>query len=205
LKAYDSEKYNDLNGYADDIIGIANELSLEDIIFVGHSVSAMMGLLAAERAPHLFKKLILVGPSASYINDGEYVGGFSKSEVEELLDSLKTNHMGWSMTMAPMIMANPERAELTEELSASFCRTDPAIAQQFARVTFMSDSRSVLSACTTPALIIQCSNDIIAPVEVGEYIHRKIAGSELVILEATGHCPHLSAPEETILAIKAYL
>ncbi|MBB5637063.1 sigma-B regulation protein RsbQ [Pedobacter cryoconitis] len=205
LKAYHPAKYKDLDGYTQDIIEIAEKLNLEDIIFIGHSVSAMMGILSAEKAPHLFKTLILVSPSASYINDGDYTGGFSKSEIDELLESLNTNHMGWSMTMAPLIMANPGRSELGEELTDSFCRTDPAIAQQFARVTFLTDSRSVLSTCTIPALILQCSDDIIAPIEVGEYIHEKMDQSKLVILEATGHCPHLSAPEETISAIKAYL
>lgn len=205
LKAYDQEKYKDLDGYAQDIIEIAKELNLKDIIFVGHSVSAMMGIISAELAPELFKTLILVAPSPSYINDGEYIGGFNESEIEELLASLDTNHMGWSMTMAPLIMANPDRAELGEELTNSFCRTDPTIAKHFARTTFLTDSRSILNSCTKPALILQCSNDIIAPIEVGEYIRRQMINSKLVILEATGHCPHLSAPEETISAIKDYL
>ena len=205
LKAYDPAKYKELDGYAQDIIEIATELDLENIIFVGHSVSAMMGILAAEQAPNLFKTLILVAPSPSYINDGDYTGGFCKSEIDELLASLDTNHMGWSMTMAPLIMANPDRTELGEELTNSFCRTDPTIAKQFARATFLTDSRSILNSCTTPALILQCSNDIIAPIEVGEYINKNMVDSKLVILEATGHCPHLSAPEETISAIKNYL
>ena len=205
LTAYNPEKYKELDGYAQDIIEIANELQLENIIFVGHSVSAMMGILAAEQVPDLFKTLILVAPSPSYINDGDYIGGFSKNEIDELLASLDANHMGWSMTMAPLIMANPERAELGEELTNSFCRTDPTIAKQFARATFLTDSRSILDSCTTPALILQCSNDIIAPVEVGEYINKHMVNSKLVILDASGHCPHLSAPEDTISAIQAYL
>ena len=205
LSAYNPEKYKELDGYAQDIIEIANELQLENIIFIGHSVSAMMGILAAEQAPDLFKTLILVAPSPSYINDGDYIGGFSKNEIDELLASLDANHMGWSMTMAPLIMANPERAELGEELTNSFCRTDPTIAKQFARATFLTDSRSILDSCTTPALILQCSNDIIAPVEVGEYINKHMVNSKLVILDASGHCPHLSAPEDTISAIQAYL
>jgi len=205
LSAYNPEKYKELDGYAQDIIEIANELQLENIIFVGHSVSAMMGILVAEQAPDLFKTLILVAPSPSYINDGDYIGGFSKNEIDELLASLDANHMGWSMTMAPLIMANPERAELGEELTNSFCRTDPTIAKQFARATFLTDSRSILDSCTTPALILQCSNDIIAPVEVGEYINKHMVNSKLVILDASGHCPHLSAPEDTISAIQAYL
>ena len=205
LSAYDPAKYKELDGYAADIIEIANALELEDIIFVGHSVSAMMGILSAEQAPNLFKSLILVAPSPSYINDGDYVGGFSKNEIDELLASLDANHMGWSMTMAPMIMANPERAELGDELTNSFCRTDPAIAQQFARATFLTDSRGILTSCAIPSLILQCSNDIIAPIEVGKYLNKQMVNSELVILDASGHCPHLSAPEDTISAIKAYL
>lgn len=205
LNAYDPIKYNGLGGYAEDINQIAKELDLENIIFVGHSVSAMMGILSAKQAPDLFKKLILVAPSPCYINDEDYLGGFSKAEIDELLESLDTNHMGWSMTMAPVIMANSDRAELGDELANSFCRTDPTIAKQFARVTFLTDCRSLLDVCSIPALILQCSNDIIAPLEVGDYIHKKMLNSTLVVLEANGHCPHLSAPEETISAIKAYL
>ena len=205
LNAYDSAKYKALDGYAQDIIEIAAEMKLSDIIFVGHSVSAMMGILAAKQAPQLFKALILVAPSPCYINDGDYVGGFSEGEIDELLNSLASNHMGWSMTMAPLIMANPDRTELAEELTNSFCRTDPTIAKQFARATFLTDSRDILNSCVTPSLILQCSNDIIAPMEVGEYIQNNMIDSKLVILEATGHCPHLSAPQETISAIKNYL
>lgn len=205
LNAYDPIKYNGLEGYAEDINQIAKELDLVNIIFVGHSVSAMMGIISAKQAPNLFQKLILVAPSPCYINDEDYLGGFSKAEIDELLESLDTNHMGWSMTMAPVIMANSDRAELGDELANSFCRTDPTIAKQFARVTFLTDCRSLLDVCSIPALILQCSNDIIAPLEVGDYIHKKMLNSTLVALEANGHCPHLSAPEETISAIKAYL
>ncbi|MGM9479453.1 alpha/beta fold hydrolase [Pedobacter sp. GSP4] len=205
LGSYDPAKYNELDGYAADIIEIARELNLKDIIFVGHSVSAVMGILAAEQEPNLFKTLILVSPSPSYINDGDYIGGFSRNEIDELLESLDMNHMGWSMTMAPLIMANPDRAELGEELKNSFCRTDPAIAKQFARATFLTDSRSALSLCSTPALILQCSNDIIAPVEVGTYMSEQMTNSKLVILQATGHCPHMSAPLETVSAMKEFL
>jgi len=205
LTAYDAIKYKELDGYADDILEIANELELKDIIFVGHSVSAIMGILAAAKSPDIFKALILVSPSPSYINDGDYIGGFSRIEIDELLESLDTNHMGWSMTMAPIIMANAERAELSAELADSFCRTDPAIARQFARATFLTDSRSILPDCKIPALILQCAEDVIAPVEVGQFMHEQMENSSLVILEATGHCPHLSAPDQTIAAIKDFL
>lgn len=205
LRSYDPVKYATLEGYASDIVEIAKELKLKDVVFVGHSVSAIMGIIAAKQEANLFKALILIAPSPSYINDGDYIGGFSRNEIDELLQSLDANHMGWSMTMAPMIMANSDRAELGEELANSFCRTDPAIAKQFARATFLTDSRSALASCTTPALILQCSDDIIAPVEVGKFMREELEGSKLVILQATGHCPHMSAPEETVSAIKEFL
>ncbi|WP_316812346.1 alpha/beta hydrolase [Pedobacter heparinus] len=205
LSAYSYKKYDSLEGYAADIIEIATELNLKDIIFVGHSVSAMMGLIAAEMAPELFKCLILVGPSPSYINQDDYVGGFSSSEIEELLESLNNNHLGWSITMAPVIMGNSDRAELGTELANSFCKTDPEIAKHFARTTFLTDKRNILAGSKIPALIMQCSNDVIAPVEVGRYMHKRMPASTLVELNATGHCPNLSAPEETIAIIKSYL
>ena len=205
LSAYSPQKYAQLEGYAEDIIELCVELNLEEIIFVGHSVSAIIGIIASIQAPEFFKSLILVGPSPSYINDGDYIGGFSKQQIDELLASLENNHLGWSMAMAPVIMGNPERKELAEELSNSFCRTDPAIAKQFARTTFFSDRREILSQVNIPTLVLQCSNDVIAPESVGIYTHQKIKSSKLVLMRATGHCPNLSAPEETILAMKEFL
>jgi sigma-B regulation protein RsbQ len=178
---------------------------LKDAVFVGHSVSAMMGVIVAAKEPQLFRKLVLVSPSPSYINDGDYIGGFTEAQIEELLESLDSNHMGWSIAMAPVIMGNPDRKELGEELINSFCRTDPEIARHFARTTFLSDCRDILGGARIPALILQCSNDVIAPREVGEYVHCHMPNSKLVLMEATGHCPNLSAPEETIAAIKAFL
>jgi sigma-B regulation protein RsbQ len=205
LSAYDVNKYDSLEGYADDILEIIQELDLKDIIFVGHSVSSIIGIMAAANEPERFSHLILVGPSPSYINDGDYTGGFTRQQIDELLESLDNNHLGWSMTMAPVIMGNPERKELGEELANSFCRTDPAIAKHFARTTFLTDARDELAKNTTPALILQCSNDVIAPNAVGEYMHKAMPGSKLVILNATGHCPNLSAPDEVITTIKSYL
>ena len=205
LSAYTSEQYSQLEGYASDVIEVCKELKIDDVIFVGHSVSSMIGAIASLQAPGLFKSLIMIGPSPSYINDGEYVGGFTKEQITELMDSLDNNHLGWSMAMAPIIMGNPERGELAAELSNSFCRTNPDIAREFARTTFFSDKRALLPQLTTPTLILQCSDDVIAPEEVGIYVHENIKDSKLVIMEATGHCPNLSAPEETIAIMKAYL
>jgi len=205
LSAYDPAKYAALDGYADDLIEILRELGLTGTVFVGHSVSAMVGVLASLKAPDLFAKLILVGPSPRYIDDGDYVGGFGAAQIEELLEFLADNPMGWSQAMAPAIIGNPERPELAEELTASFCRTDPTIARTFARATFTADNRADLPQVTIPTLILQCSDDIIAPLEVGRYVHDHIAGSELVVLAATGHCPNLSAPAEVTAAIRAYV
>ncbi|HTN62301.1 MAG TPA: alpha/beta hydrolase [Devosia sp.] len=205
LSAYDPAKYRNLDGYAADVIELCKTLELCDAVFVGHSVSAMIGILASIQSPGLFSKLVLVAPSPRYIDDNDYVGGFSEAQINELLEFLDTNHMGWSQAMAPAIMGNSDRPELGEELTNSFCRTDPDIAKQFARATFLSDNRDDLRRVTTPSLVLQCSEDVIAPPEVGNYVHRHLARSELKMLSATGHCPNLSAPEETIAAIKAFV
>jgi len=205
LKAYDRAKYSTLEGYADDVVEIGNELGLRGAVFVGHSVSAMVGLLASLKAPGMFKSLVMVGPSPRYIDDENYVGGFKEQQIDELLDFLADNHMGWSAAMAPVIMGNADRPELGEELTNSFCRTDPRIARHFARVTFTSDNRADLARTAIPTLILQCSEDVIAPVAVGEYVHRQIPNSKLVVLKATGHCPNLSAPDEVIAAMRGFV
>lgn len=205
LAAYNRTKYGSLQGYASDVLDICRELDLTRVVFVGHSVSATIGVLAAVEEPERFEALVLVGPSPRYIDDGEYAGGFSREDVEGLLESLDSNYLGWSSAMAPVIMGNPDRPELGAELTNSFCRTDPAIARQFARVTFLSDNRADLPKVKVRSLILQCSEDAIAPPCVGEYVHRNLPGSELVLLKATGHCPNLSAPEETIAAIRGFL
>lgn len=205
MSAYSAERYMSLDGYAQDVLDVCDELDLTGAVFVGHSVSAMVGVLAAIREPRRFAKLILVAPSPRYIDDGDYVGGFSGADIEELIASLDSNYLGWSSRMAPVIMENPDRPELGEELTNSFCRTDPEIAKQFARTTFLSDNRDDLPKVTVPSLILQCSKDALAPTQVGHYVHRAIPGSELTLMRATGHCPNLSAPEETIAAIKAFL
>lgn len=205
LSFYDQSKYADLRGYANDILEIIEALELEQVIFVGHSVSALMGVIAAVINPALFKRLILVAPSPAYINDNDYKGGFTRSQIEELLESMDNNHLGWSMSVAPMVMGNPDREYLGAELANSFCRTDPDIARHFARTTFLSDERAILSRLEVPSLILQCSDDVIAPDTVGQYMHEQMESSTLVVLKATGHCPNLSAPEETISVINRYL
>jgi sigma-B regulation protein RsbQ len=205
LDAYVIDTYATLDGYTRDVIDLARALGITDGVFVGHSVSAMIGLIAARRAPELFSTLVLVGPSPCYIDDGAYVGGFSRAQIMDLLELLDRNHKEWSQAMAPTIMANPDRPELGEELTASFCRSDPEIARRFARTTFLSDNRGDLGSVAARVLILQCREDVIAPLAVGDYVHAAIPGSELVVMQATGHCPNLSAPEETIAVIKAFV
>jgi sigma-B regulation protein RsbQ len=205
LSAYDCERYATLDGYAEDVLEICFELELEDVVFVGHSVSSMIGVLAAHREPGRFARLVLVGPSPRYIDDAGYTGGFSAEDIDGLLEQMDSNYLGWSGAMAPVIMGNSERPELAEELNNSFCRTDPEIARHFARVTFTSDNRSDLAVVATPALVLQCRDDAIAPMEVGAYVARAMPNATLEILDATGHCPNLSAPGETIAAIKSFL
>ncbi len=203
--AYDPDRYASLDGYADDVIAICRELDLRDVIFVGHSVSAMIGVLAAAAEPALFASLVLVGPSPRYINDGDYVGGFSAADIDDLLASLDSNYLGWSAAMAPVIMGQPDRPELGDELTESFCRADPEIARLFARATFLSDNRADLARVKTPTLVLQCSNDVIAPTVVGEYVRQMMPNATLRHLEANGHCPNLSAPDETAEVIEEFL
>ena len=203
--AWDEERYATLGGYAQDVLQICRALDLTDTVFVGHSVSSMIGVLAANAEPERFDKLVLVGPSPRYVDDDGYVGGFTREDIDGLLESLASNYLGWSSTMAPVIVGNPDRPELGEELTNSFCRTDPDIAAHFARVTFLSDNRADLDAVQAPTLVLQCSQDAIAPQSVGEFVHEHIGGSELVHMQATGHCPNLSAPDELITAIRAFV
>jgi sigma-B regulation protein RsbQ len=205
LSAYDPDKYNSLLGYADDLVEIVQELGGERNIFVGHSVSAMIGVLADLRSPGIFAAHVMVGPSPCYINDGDYLGGFDRQDIEGLLETLENNYLGWSSTMAPAIMGAPEHPELGEELTNSFCRTDPEIAKQFARVTFLSDHRRDLSQLRAPALILQCSDDLIAPVSVGEFMQRTLPMGRLKLIQNVGHCPHLSEPSASSMAIDEFL
>ena len=205
LGAYDPDRYSTLDGYALDVVEICEALDLSGVVFVGHSVSSIIGVLASAVIPERFGALVMVGPSPRYINADDYFGGFSESDIDGLLSSLDSNYLGWSRAMAPVIMGNSERPELGAELTDSFCRTDPEIQKRFARATFLSDNRADLERVAVPSLVLQCSDDAIAPDAVGEYVHRHVAGSTLVKLNATGHCPNLSAPEETVAAIRSFL
>ena len=203
--AWDPARYDSLHAYSADILEVVRALELGDVVVVGHSVSAMTAALAAVAEPEWFAGLVLVGPSPRYLDDEGYRGGFGEADIEELLSSLDSNYLGWSAAMAPVIMGNGERPALGQELTESFCRMDPEVARQFARVTFLSDCRAALPEVRTPTLVLQCQEDVIAPVEVGEYVAAAIPGARLRLLDATGHCPHLSAPDATIRAIREFL
>ncbi|WP_347232340.1 alpha/beta hydrolase [Cryobacterium sp. TMT2-42-4] len=203
--AYSLWKYDSLLGYADDLLEILDELDVTDVVYVGHSVSAMIGVLAANRDPSRFGALVLITPSPRYINAPGYEGGFEVEDINSMLDDLDSNYFGWSSVMAPLMMGNPDRPELGDELTENFCSTDPTIARHFARVTFLSDNREDLPLVTRPTLILECTADIVAPAAVGRYVHQQIAGSTLVTLTATGHIPNLSAPDALTDAILAYL
>ena len=203
--AWSEDRYGSLRGYARDVLDILEAFDLRDVIFVGHSVSAMIGMLASIQAPERFSRLIQIGPSACYVNDGDYVGGFERKDIEGLLDLMEKNYVGWAAFLAPVVMKNTDRAELVDELQTSFCATDPRVTRHFARTTFLSDNRADMPNVKVPSLILQCSEDAIAPDCVGEYLHRALPGSTFRKMSATGHCPHMSHPAETIALVKEYL
>lgn len=205
LTAYRREKYATLHGYAEDLLEIVDEFASGPVIFVGHSVSTMIGMLATIKSPEKFRAQIMVGPSPCYINDGDYVGGFSKEDIDELLETMEANYLGWSSSLAPAIMGAPDRPDLRAELTSSFCRNDPDIAKHFAQVTFLSDHRKDVARSSVPALILQCSDDMVAPLSVGEFLHKNMPASTLRIIENVGHCPHMSAPTESSHAIDSFL
>ena len=206
ISAYDPTRYGSLAGYVRDVLEVCDALALEDVIFVGHSVSAMVGVLAALERPELFADLILVGPSPRYLDEEpDYVGGFKREDIDEMLETMERNYIGWANYLAPAIMGNEDQPELGAELTESFCSTDPVIARQFAEVTFLSDNRDDLPGVGVPSLVLQCAEDIVAPRQVGEYVAARMPGSTIRFLDASGHCPHMSAPDETITAMREYL
>tara|TARA_R110000850_G_scaffold258974_1_gene385762 strand:+ start:786 stop:1520 length:735 start_codon:yes stop_codon:yes gene_type:complete len=204
-QAYDPERYATLDGYSADLVEIGRELNVSDAIIVGHSASAMIAALASIGAPEMFTELVMVCPSPRYIADVGYPGGFSASDIEDLLASLEENPLAWSASMAPAIMGNENDPELGDLLTQSFCRLDPRIACDFARAIFTADNRADLPNVRARTLILQCKNDILATQEIGEYVRDHIAHSELVVLNATGHCPNLSAPDQVVLAMRDFL
>ena len=205
LAAYDPQRYATLDGYAQDVLDVVRALDLTDVVLVAHSVSSMVAVLAANQEPERFDRLVLIGPSPRYINDAPYVGGFERADIDGLLDMMDRNFIGWANFLAPAIMKNPDRPELGEELTTSFCSTDPVVARRFAEATFLSDNRADLPRVRVPSLILQCSEDMVAPLEVGEYLHREMPDSTLRVMNATGHCPHMSHPHETIQLMREYL
>jgi sigma-B regulation protein RsbQ len=205
LGAYEARRYSTLDGYAQDVLDVCDALDLRDVIFVGHSVSSMVGVLAARREPERFERLIMIGPSPRYINDPPYVGGFERPDIEGLLETMEKNYLGWANFLAPVVMQNPDRPELAAELTESFCSTDPVIARRFAEATFLSDNRADLSGLAVPTLVLQCADDLIAPRSVGDFVHESLSRSSFQQMKATGHCPHLSHPDETIELMREYL
>ena len=205
ISSYDYKKYSSLEGYADDIVEICESLDLKNVILIGHSVASMMGVLAVNKAPHLFDTLIMVGPSPRYINDETYYGGFDEADINELLESLDSNYLGWSSAITPVIMGNAHKPELSKELENSFCRNNPEIAKHFAKVTFLGDNRNDLLKLTTRTLILQCTSDVIAPEAVGKYVNEHAQNSTILFMKATGHCPHMSAPQETVELVTKFL
>jgi sigma-B regulation protein RsbQ len=205
LASYDKDRHGTLDGHAKDLLEILDEVGQGPAVVVGHSVSAMIGMLATIAAPQRFRAQVMIGPSPCYINDGSYVGGFSRADIEGMLDTLDSNYLGWASAMAPTIMGAPDQPELSDELKNSFCRTDPEIARHFARVTFLSDNRADLARSTVPALVLQCSDDVIAPLSVGDYLATHLPGSTFRLIDNIGHCPHLSSPDAVVAAMRDYL
>ncbi|MDN4160565.1 alpha/beta fold hydrolase [Nocardioides abyssi] len=203
--AYDPDKYATLDGYRADLLDVVRALDLRDVVLVGHSVAAMVGAMATIAEPDRFASMVMVGPSPRYVDDENYIGGFGREDIDELLTSLSSNYLGWSAAMAPAIVGNPDRPELGHELTEAFCRMDPEVARRFAEATFLSDNRDDLPRVPVPTLVLQCRDDIIAPMEVGEYVAEQLPDSTFVVLEATGHCPQLSAPVLTAEAIGTWL
>ncbi len=203
--AYSPARYGRLEGYARDVLYILEAYDLRDVVFVGHSVSAVIGLLASLQAPERFARQVLIGPSPCYTNHADYVGGFERKDLEGLLDLMEKNYVGWAAFLAPVVMKNPGHPELAQELQESFCGTDPRVTREFAKATFLSDYRAQMQKVRVPSLILQCSEDAIAPDAVGQYLHRVLPGSSFRQMAATGHCPHMSHPGETIALMKEYL
>lgn len=203
--AYSEERYSTLHGYKQDLLDLCDALQLENIVFIGHSVSSMIGALAAIERPDLMKNLIMIGPSPHYLNEPGYEGGFDKADIEGMLEMMEVDFNKWAEFLAPLVMQNQERPRLIEDFERVLCSNDPVIARRFAKATFLADVRGELEKVKVPTLILQTREDAIAPQAVGEYVHGEIPDSEFKLMDATGHNPHMSHAEETIEKICEYL
>ncbi|HNP73366.1 MAG TPA: alpha/beta hydrolase [Kouleothrix sp.] len=204
--AFSATRYATLAGYAQDVVDICTALDLREIVFVGHSVSGMIGLLASLRMPERFANLILIGSSPRYINDPpDYYGGFEREDIEGLLDLMEKNYRGWASYLAPLVMKNADRPELARELEESFHATEPTIARHFAEATFFTDNRQDLPHVAVRSLLLQCRDDMIVPQQVAEYLRDHIPASTLCELHATGHYPHVSHAAEVIRQLNQFL
>lgn len=207
LSAYDTRRYADLDAHVEDLLALLEELALENAVLVGHSIGATIALLAANRVPERVAKLVLVSPTPCFLEDAanDYHGGFSSQDLAELVAFLDENHLGWSAHMAPTISGQPAGEPAAEELTKSFCRTDPAIAQHFGRVTFFADQRAAFEAAARPALILHCDNDALVPMQVAEWMRDRMPGATLKVLNATGHCPHMTVPFDVVVATREFV
>lgn len=206
FSAFDTERYSTMHGYAKDLLEILEAIDVGEVIFVGHSVSAMIGILASIEKPEYFENLILIGSSPRYLNEHpNYHGGYDESDIEELITMMEMNFSGWATLAAANFMNNPDRPLLTEQLIEVYNEEDPAMMKSFAEVVFLSDHRQDLPEVTIPSLIMQCSEDSIVPLESAEYLHKHLKNSKLIVMEATGHYPQISYPEETVNTILEYI
>ena len=202
---YDRERHGNLTGHAADLLDVLRTLALYDVVFVGHSVGAMIGVIAAVREPQRFAKMVLISPSPRFINEKGYAGGFEQKDINELLAAMDADYHGWAHGISPVMMGKDEAPELVMELTNSFVSSNPEIARHFARVIFLSDTRAELGFLDAPTLVVQSAHDVIAPLAVGHYINEQLADSRIEVIETGGHCPHLSAPQQTLAAIDRFL
>lgn len=202
LASFSSEKYSALDGYAENIIDVCRALNLEKVTIVGHSVSSMIGLIASIDSPQYFANMVMICPSPCFLNfPPNYFGGFERKDLEELIDLMDKNYIGWANYLAPLVMGSNNSPELIGEMSGSFCSTDPIIARVFAEATFFSDHRDILPKAKHPALVLQSRVDALASPSVGEYVQNNLPNSKMEIIDAEGHCLHMTCPEKIVQQI----
>ncbi len=205
LSEYDFKAYRTLQRHADDLTAILEDLEVSDGVLIGHSVGATIACLAALKCPERISALALVAPSPSFMNDAAYTGGFDREALEGLVNLMDENFLGWTSRVTPTIAGEDRAGETAAELTQSFCRTDPAIAKHFGRITFLADHRADMKRVEAPAAIIQCTDDALAPVDVGVWLSENMKRGTLKFIEATGHCPHMTEPAKTTEAIREFL